>query len=273
MHALTGYNPGKTWEQGFFALLRTIIAITEQNLTPSNVYDKVIEYYLPIFEKIYYDDYPKRRKDLDQISALIGGYGDLQSFVDDTALDPPENDSNPGDEDSGRLVLSTIHSAKGLEWEAVFVMGLAEGRFPHHSAMPGEHLEEERRLLYVAATRAEKQLFLTYPCEIVSPDRQRQRTGMSPFLREIPNGLYLEEEDSSGQPFSFSTSEDHSLPSFKKKKMAASSFTPGMIVRHNYFGQGKIKQIPGAKRIEVAFDRHGTKILHLDYANLEIVSD
>ena len=96
--------------------------------------------------------------------SLIEGYGDLQSFVDDTALDPPESgtgDQNPAPED-GRLILSTIHSAKGLEWDVVFVIGLAEGRFPHQNAV-GEQWEEERRLLYVAATRAKKQLFLTYP--------------------------------------------------------------------------------------------------------------
>ncbi len=273
--AIAEYAPGKTWKQGFTNLVKTIIAIDQPNLAPSAVFDLVIEYYSPILEKIYYDDYPKRRKDLDQISALVSGYGDLQSFVDDTALDPPDNSSTESgsEENTSRLVLSTIHSAKGLEWDAVFVMGLAEGRFPHQSAMPGEHLEEERRLLYVAATRARKQLFLTYPCEIVAPDRQRQRTGMSPFIREIPNGLYVEEQEKLAHTATYSTPNENISGRLKKKSALTTSFKTGMIVNHSYFGNGKITQTPGAKRVEVAFDRHGTKILHLDYAKLEIISD
>ena len=89
-----------------------------------------------------------------------------------------------------QLVLSTIHSAKGLEWDVVLVIGLAEGRFPHQNAVPGEQWEEERRLLYVAATRARKNLYLTYPQELITPDRKVIRTLMSPFLREINPGLY-----------------------------------------------------------------------------------
>ena len=87
-------------------------------------------------------------------------------------------------------MLSTIHSAKGLEWEAVFIIGLADGRFPHASAFPGEQWEEERRLLYVAATRAKKHLYLTYPRELMSPDRKFRRVGMSPFLAELTPGCY-----------------------------------------------------------------------------------
>lgn len=271
--ALAGYKPGKTWKSGFDELLTTLQAIDQPGLTPSVIYDRVIEYYLPIFEKIYYDDYPKRRKELDQISALISGYGDLQSFVDDTALDPPENISageQQGEE--GKLILSTIHSAKGLEWDVVFVIGLAEGRFPHQNAIPGGQWEEERRLLYVAATRARKRLFLTYPCEMTMPDRQFRRTGMSPYLREIPQGLYGKEQTDalSGAGVSSSSS---SLPGGSPKKQSArQTFTPGMRVRHNYFGLGKVVAIPGPRRVEVAFDRHGTKILHLDYAKLDICS-
>lgn len=80
-------------------------------------------------------------------------------------------------------MLSAIHSAKGLEFEAVFVIGLAEGRFPHAAASFGEQWEE-RRLLYVAVTRAEAPPYLTYPKQLIQ-DRQFQQVGMSPFLGEI----------------------------------------------------------------------------------------
>jgi DNA helicase-2/ATP-dependent DNA helicase PcrA len=169
-------------------------------LTPAAQFDLLMEYYEPIFEKIYYDDYPKRKKEIEHLKSIVAGYGDLQSLIDDTTLDPPESGqmlpgSSDGEEDK-KLILSTIHSAKGLEWDSVFVIGLAEGRFPHQNTTPGEQWEEERRLLYVAATRAKRNLYLTYPQELMSPDRQFMRSSMSPFLREINPGLYVRNSSS-----------------------------------------------------------------------------
>lgn len=275
--ALAQVKPGKTWKDGFYELLETLAAISAAELTPSAIYDRISEYYLPVFEKIYYDDYPKRRKELDQISAIIGSYGDLQSFVDDTALDPPEPDSSTDTHDSSKIILSTIHSAKGLEWDYVFVIGLADGRFPHQSSSFGEQFEEERRLLYVAATRARKELYLTYPCELITPDRQFHRATMSPFLREIPQGLYVKEQYQATPLYQTSSSYSATPPIAAKaksttKKAPASSYTVGMSVKHSYFGMGKITDLPGPKRVEVNFDRHGIKVLHLDYAPLEILS-
>ena len=88
--ALAAYRPGPAWKAQFDQLTHTSQRLIDPTLTPSDQFDLVMEYYEPVFEKMYYDDYPKRRKELDQIKALIAGYGDLQSFVDDTALDPPD---------------------------------------------------------------------------------------------------------------------------------------------------------------------------------------
>ena len=275
--ALATYKPAPGWKQGFTKLLELLGRLKEPNLTPGGQFDLIMEYYQPILEKIYHDDYPKRGKELEHIRALIGGYGDLQSFVDDTALDPPEisaADQTPTSED-GRLVLSTIHSAKGLEWDAVFVIGLAEGRFPHQNAVPGEQYEEERRLLYVAATRSKKQLFLTYPRQLMTPDRKFRHTVMSPFLREINPGLYHQQEKVTPAPYSFSGSNGFGLPdpvgTRKKTVSARVEYKPGMLVQHALFGPGRVKSIPGPRRVEIAFDRHGDKILHLDYAKLEVI--
>jgi DNA helicase-2/ATP-dependent DNA helicase PcrA len=276
IYAITRYKPAAGGKAGFKKMCELFSELRRENLTPAGQFDLVMEYYEPIFEKIYYDDYPKRRKELEQIKALTGEYGDLQSLVDDTALDPPENSSVDRSETT-QLVLSTIHSAKGLEWDVVFVIGLAEGRFPHQNAIPGEQFEEERRLLYVAATRARKQLFLTYPRELATPDRKLRRTVMSPFLQEINPGLYNKEEDraqpGSGTYFSTEDFPRSDRPKKKKnrKKLSEADFTPGMIVQHPFFGQGVIREIPGPRRVEVRFDRHGDKILHLDYAKLEPV--
>ena len=273
--ALQSYKPAPTWKAGFTKLTTALGKISEPGLTPGAVFDLVMAYYEPILEKIYYDDYPKRKGDLEQIKALIGGYGDLQSFVDDTALDPPEAaTSQEQDEENKRLILSTIHSAKGLEWDAVFVIGLAEGRFPHQRAEQGEQWEEERRLLYVAATRAKKYLFLSYPRELMTPDRKFHRTGMSPFLREINPGLYIE-EDPAATATSFASSHPATAVSPVRTRKSVQSarvdFSPGMMVKHPFFGIGKIKTVPGPRRVEVSFDRHGDKILHLDYAKLEVM--
>ncbi len=276
LQALLRYKAAPGWKKGFGRLTEALTAMSRPELTPAGIFDLVMEYYQPIFEKIYYDDYPKRRRDLDQIKALVGGYGDLQSFVDDTALDPPESTAaEKHGEDTQRLVLSTIHSAKGLEWDAVFVIGLAEGRFPHQNAVPGEQWEEERRLLYVAATRAKQQLFLTYPKQLMTPDRKFHRTVMSPFVREINPGLYELDDPASTVSTAYSTGYDRAIPSpetRKSIKSARTDFAPGMMVKHPFFGVGQVKAIPGPRRVEVSFDRHGDKILHLDYAKLEVMA-
>ena len=275
LEALSRYRAAPSWQQGFARLTEALLDMRRPGLTPAGIFDLVMAYYEPILEKIYYDDYPKRKRDLDQIKALIGGYGDLQSFVDDTALDPPESDATTReDNDGSRLVLSTIHSAKGLEWDVVFVIGLSEGRFPHQNAVPGEQWEEERRLLYVAATRARKHLFLTYPRELMTPDRKFHRTVMSPFLREINPGRYELDEPAPVQAPSFAPSYGSTPPleSGPKIKSARVDFCEGMMVRHPFFGVGRVKAVPGPRRVEVSFDRHGDKILHLDYAKLEVLS-
>jgi DNA helicase-2/ATP-dependent DNA helicase PcrA len=283
VNALSNYNPAPTWQHGFAKLLDLLIKLQSDSSTPATQFDLVMEYYQPILEKIYYDDYPKRSKELDHIRALIGGYNDLRSFIDDTTLDPPEISAANQEtisEKENKIILSTIHSAKGLEWDVVFVISLAEGRFPHQNTLPGsKQWEEERRLLYVAATRAKKKLFLTYPRQLMTPDRKIRRAVMSPFLREINPDFYYTKE--SGHPHynksanfsSFALPEPEADIDKKNKKTLSAriEFKLGMKVIHPLFGPGKIKRIPGPRRVEIAFDRHGDKILHLDYAKLDTI--
>ena len=243
------------------------------------MYEIVLAYYQPIFEQLFADDYPKRQKDLDQLKGIMAGYEDLQSFIDDTTLDPPESDQHGHRRAEDRLVLSTIHSAKGLEFDAVFVIGLAEGRFPHASAMIGEQWEEERRLLYVAATRARKFLYLSYPRELMTPDRQFRRVGMSPFLTELGPGLYERisaEAGSTGEWAGATSHPDPAAPRLpaapaRRQPPAISEFAKGCKVSHPFFGEGKVTKLSGARTLDVLFDRHGMKTLHLDYAKLTIL--
>ncbi|MDZ7582917.1 MAG: 3'-5' exonuclease [Deltaproteobacteria bacterium] len=196
-------------------------------------------------------------------------------FIDDTALDPPDESDSRADHGGDKVILSTIHSAKGLEFDAVFVIGLAEGRFPHGSAGQGEQWEEERRLLYVAATRAREHLYLTYPRELMTPDRQFRRVGMSPFLAEINPGLY--ERLESGGDRDFYRPEFRQEASVipvapkREKKLALTDLPVGTKVQHPFFGIGTVKKTAAPSSLDVLFDRHGIKTLHLDYAKLKLV--
>ena len=276
--ALLEYRAPASWQEGFKRLTTALAEMRRPDLTPGGIFDLVLAYYQPILERIHKDDYPKRNRDLNQIQALVGGYGDLQSFVDDTALDPPESTPAAAEEEEKKLILSTIHSAKGLEWDIVFVIGLATGRFPHQKAMLGEQLEEERRLLYVAATRAKKQLFLTYPRNIMTPDRKFMAASMSPFLHEINPGLYELVDPAPTFANSLASSYNGGLPdplSEKRKNQTVHSarveFVAGMMVKHPFFGIGTITAVPAPRRVDVHFDRHGDKSLHLDFAKLEVM--
>jgi DNA helicase II / ATP-dependent DNA helicase PcrA len=138
-------------------------------LRPAEQVNHIYEYYLPIL-KTQYDDYPKRMRDLDHLQTIAEGYQEVETFLSDLALEPPDG-SVAGVEatnrDDERLVLSTIHSAKGLEWQCVFVIWIVDGRFPSvYSFSEDEGLEEERRLFYVSVTRAKRHLYLTYPINV-----------------------------------------------------------------------------------------------------------
>jgi DNA helicase-2/ATP-dependent DNA helicase PcrA len=150
------------WEP-FVALFRTLR--TPGLRWPMEV-ELVRNWYLPHLERLY-DDAPVRAADLEQLVALAGGYGSRESFLTELTLDPPEATSDragPPLLDEDYLILSTIHSAKGQEWKAVHVLNVVDGCIPSDMATgSAEDIEEERRLLYVAMTRAREQLHLVVP--------------------------------------------------------------------------------------------------------------
>jgi len=161
-------------------------------MTPAEQVNEAYGYYLPILKELY-DDYPKRIRDLEHLYTIAEGYSKLDEFLSDLALEPPD-ESVVGVEASGRdderLVLSTIHSAKGLEWQCVFVVWVVDGRFPSaYSFMTEEELEEERRLFYVAVTRAKRHLYLTYPINVYDKSTGVVLSKPSRFLDEVSPGL------------------------------------------------------------------------------------
>lgn len=148
------------------ALSSMLVSIRDAELSVSEIVEKVVEYYRIFCEKRY-DDYPKRLKDLEAFVNLTLTYSSLPRMLEEMALDPITAsvvDTEQSQPEEPPLILSTVHSAKGLEWEHVFVMNCLDGIMPSSYAVENEEqLDEELRLLYVAVTRAKSMLYVTYP--------------------------------------------------------------------------------------------------------------
>lgn len=138
-----------------------------QHPTVADTLDILIEFYLPVLKTVE-DNWRERAEDFRVLKNLAQEHSSLDSFLENLALDPP-NDSvatltQPEQKDKDAVTISTIHSAKGLEWPVVFVNALVDGLMPHHrSVAEFEELEEERKLFYVACSRAKTHLYLTAP--------------------------------------------------------------------------------------------------------------
>ncbi len=155
--------------------------------------EAVLAYYLPLL-KNNFEDHPKRAKDLEQLLTIMERYERLETFLADMALEPPDSLVEDGlhvaSPEDRRLVLSTIHSAKGLEWHTVFVIWVLDGRFPSLRAMDSpEDLDEELRLMYVAATRARDNLIFTCPMQAYDRGADMILDRPSRFLEAIDENL------------------------------------------------------------------------------------
>ncbi len=169
-----------------FACLRELSANPP---SPAEAVARVLAYYRPVLEAKY-DDYPRRLKDLEHLESLCARHRTLSTFLAEVTLEPPEASvggiaAPEGDDDT--LTLSTIHSAKGLEWQVVFLLWVLDGKLPlARAAESEEEMEEERRLLYVAATRAEDTLVFVYPVNIYERASGTVLSLPSRFVSEIP---------------------------------------------------------------------------------------
>ncbi|HEY1283844.1 MAG TPA: ATP-dependent helicase [Steroidobacteraceae bacterium] len=136
----------------------------------------VREWYRPHFERLY-EHFHTRLGDLDQLELLSGQYPSRERFLTELTLDPPNATSDLAGTpvlDEDYLVLSTIHSAKGMEWDTVYLLNVVDGSFPNEFATgKAELIEEERRLLYVGMTRAQNELFLMGPLKFHLTNQSR----------------------------------------------------------------------------------------------------
>ncbi len=181
--------------KGLERLKQLISTLDTRPMSISEIGETVIDYYLPILKNSY-DDHPRRAKDLEHLVEIMARYQSLDQFLADMALEPPnasfENSlyTGTGASNPDRLILSTIHSAKGLEWHSVFVIWTLDGRFPSvHSLHKEEELEEELRLMYVAATRAKENLYFTYPSNVYDRGTGLILNRPSRYLDNIPDDI------------------------------------------------------------------------------------
>lgn len=173
--------------------LNQLINATQKDIfNPSKIVQAVINYYQPILADKY-DDYTKREKDLEHFLILSEKYSSLEDFLSDLALEPPDtsvSDIEEGASADEKLTLSTIHSAKGLEYKAIFIIGAVDGKFPSmYSVNSTEELEEELRLMYVAVTRAKTHLFITYPIDMFDYTTNMVLSKPSRFLDGISSDI------------------------------------------------------------------------------------
>lgn len=180
--------------QSLTPLFNTLGQLRDYSTTkkPEEIVSAVINYYRPIL-KDKYDDFSKREKDLDHFEYLSTQYSNLEDFISDLALEPPdasvEGMYNKNSDDEA-LTISTIHSAKGLEWDSVFIIGAVDGRFPSaYSFNSEEEMDEELRLMYVATTRAKNNLYITYPVDMYDYSMNMVLSKPSRFLDGIPDDI------------------------------------------------------------------------------------
>ena len=179
---------GRAGYRRLVELLRAIARTPTCDL-PGEAIEKVLEGGYEEFLRAEFLNADSRIEDVNQLAEYARGYEDTEAFLSEIALLTElsaETVSEGGDPDE-KMVLSSVHQAKGLEWRAVFVVWLADGRFPSAQALKdrdGE--EEERRLFYVASTRAKDELYLSYPLVAAPRDRERVVMKASRFLEELP---------------------------------------------------------------------------------------
>ena len=147
--------------------LHTTLTKAQQAESVETIIELILGFYIPILKTIE-ENWRERSEDFRVLKNLATEHSSLDDFLENLALDPPNDSvattSQPDENGSDKVTISTIHSAKGLEWPVVFVNSLVDGITPHHRSLDDfEELEEERKLFYVACSRAKTRLYLTAP--------------------------------------------------------------------------------------------------------------
>ena len=263
--------------------------------TLSDLLKEIIEKtcYIESLESEDKEDTESRIENIDELLSKVSSYEEacedrgevptLSGFLEEVALIA---DIDSLDEDQDYVVLMTLHSAKGLEFPHVYLVGMEDGLFPSYMTVTSddpEDMEEERRLCYVGITRAEQKLTLTYARRRMLRGETRMNK-MSCFLKEIPSELVESGvifEDPVEKPVqnayfqakqSFKQQAFATAKQFTVKKEKELSYTTGDRVRHVKFGEGTVLNIVGGGRdyeVTVEFDTAGVKKMFASFAKLQ----
>lgn len=270
---------------------------------PTDLTEKILDKsgYMAALEKEGTIEAESRLENIQELLRTIEEFeettqGNMLAFIDQISL---VSDLDQLDPNTPMLTMMTAHNSKGLEYPNIFVVGMEEGIFPHQRAIKEfdeNEIAEERRLCYVAMTRAEKHLFLT-ACQRRRLYRDVMFNPVSRFIGEIPESMiynvpnYALEEAKEKSKFrvydeskSYDEYKQHSYDDFpstteRKASYAKPSiktpYSPGAAVQHPAFGQGIIKKTEGSPdnlKLTIQFAHGGTKKILLNYCELELIS-
>lgn len=192
---LSGIVPKKA-QQGYlkFSKIMRIITSPDKSILPGEMIKNILDAGYHTHILIAYENAKDRIDDINELINFSQTYTKVSDFLNDITLREGfrgESFFSDGTKDEEYLVLSTIHQAKGLEWDAVMILGLCEGHFPHpKSFKETAEMEEERRLFYVAVTRAKKYLYLLHPITRYDYQKGTVISRRSRFLEELDSSDY-----------------------------------------------------------------------------------
>jgi DNA helicase-2/ATP-dependent DNA helicase PcrA len=265
--------------EGFCALIARLMAMA-QITPPAALTEEIIEAvgYIAHLENGEDENLQSRLENIDEFIASVAEYEQnaerptLQGFLETVSLSSDLDEEKP--QNRGALTLMTLHSAKGLEFEVVFLAGMEDNLFPHASAQlePGQ-MEEERRLCYVGITRAKRRLYLTHALERRSRS-ERLRCRVSRFLSEMPKDcLYILRphsfERQPGMPGGDGHKRPWDAPGSHAKKAGTDAYAVADRVEHDRFGPGTVIGVTGRGEnaiLTIAFEGQGIKKLSVAYA-------
>ena len=297
-----------TFNSGTLAKLSKFAAMIDrfrEQVPNENAYDiaYVIARTSGIIDDLSTDETPEGVSRKENIQELLNGIKDfsetaykegkddkLPAFLEGVALLTDQDGEKEGDQN--KVTLMTIHSSKGLEFSNVFLAGMEEELFPAQQCVASPSaLEEERRLFYVALTRAERRIFLSYattrykngqvvssrPSRFIAEIDQEYLDGYIP-LREEPSGFRFrtapENPASRTTPITIQRKPTAEVPEIDRSKLRpidSNQVVPGMVIFHPTFGAGKVVNIEGLgvqKKAKVLFAEGGTRVLLLKFAKL-----
>ncbi|MFZ5974638.1 MAG: ATP-dependent helicase [Bacillota bacterium] len=272
--------------EAFCALISRFIALS-QVMPPSGLIEAIIDEtgYAEHLESEHDENVQSRLENLDEFIASVAEYEQnaqevsLHGFLETVSLSSDMDEEKQ--KSRSAVTLMTLHSAKGLEFEVVFLVGLEDNLFPHASAQvePGE-LEEERRLCYVGITRAQRRLYLSHALERRSR-HEKMRCRVSRFISEMPrDSLYILkphlfsrqagmlQEDEGNRPWNPPLKHERQRVAIEPKRV---SYSVADRVEHDRFGRGTVVRVDGQGEnatLTVAFEGQGIKKLSVAYAPL-----